>query len=74
LYSKEAENQEGELKKPFKNKNRHIRSKGPTPNTKRTIFAVLGVVFFSPEASELFVFIFFFDFLLGIHKIFIRIL
>ena len=36
----------GELKKPLENKNKHIRIKGPRPNTKRTIFAVLGVVFF----------------------------
>ena len=39
------------MKNPFENKNIHIRIKGPTPNTKSTIFAVLGVVFFSSFAS-----------------------
>ena len=57
---------QGELKNPFENKNILIRSKGPTPNTKRTIFAVLGVVVFSTELSILVEVIFFFDFLLGI--------
>ena len=41
----------GELKKPFENKNKHIRIKGPTPNTKRTVFAVLGVVLGSLVSS-----------------------
>ncbi len=38
-------NYQGELKNPFENKNKHIRIKGPIPKTKRTIFAVAGVVF-----------------------------
>ena len=59
-------NCQGELKKPFENKNKHIRSKGPTPNTKRTIFAVLGVVFFSTLGSIILVVTFLLDFLLGI--------
>ena len=58
----------GDEKNPFENKNKHIRSKGPTPNTKRTIFAVLGVVFFSPAGSMDLTVIFFFEFLLGISK------
>tara|TARA_Y100001968_G_scaffold184455_1_gene168977 strand:+ start:1212 stop:1391 length:180 start_codon:yes stop_codon:yes gene_type:complete len=41
----------GELKNPFENKNKHIRSKGPIPNTKRTVFAVLGVVLGSIVSS-----------------------
>ena len=45
--SKYLSNYEGELKKPLENKNKHIRIKGPTPKTKRTIFAVLGVVLVS---------------------------
>tara|TARA_B100000700_G_scaffold301660_1_gene371127 strand:- start:1234 stop:1527 length:294 start_codon:yes stop_codon:yes gene_type:complete len=51
IILKKLLNYQGELKKPFENKNKHIRSNGPTPNTKRTIFAVLGVVFFSPVIS-----------------------
>ena len=54
---------------PFELKNKHIRSKGPTPNTKRTIFAVLGVVFFSSFAWIILEVNFFFDFCLGILKI-----
>tara|TARA_Y100001968_G_C18706572_1_gene413774 strand:+ start:257 stop:475 length:219 start_codon:yes stop_codon:yes gene_type:complete len=57
------------LKKPLENKNKHIRIKGPTPNTKRTIFAVLGVVCLSPFGSTILEDIFFLDFLLGIPKI-----
>jgi len=57
---------QGELKNPFENKNKHIKSKGPTPNIKRTIFAVLGVVFsFSFDCAILKVIVFF-DFLRGI--------
>tara|TARA_E500000331_G_scaffold345337_1_gene382791 strand:+ start:285 stop:482 length:198 start_codon:yes stop_codon:yes gene_type:complete len=56
------------LKKPFKNKNRHIRSKGPTPNIKSTTFAVLGVASFSTVASMVLDVGFFFDFLLGINQ------
>ena len=48
--SQDLSNYQGELKNPFELKNKHIRIKGPTPNTKRTIFAVLGVVFFSSFA------------------------
>ena len=44
--SKDVLNYQGELKNPFENKNKHIRIKGPTPNTNRTIFAVLGVAWF----------------------------
>ena len=62
-------NFQGALKNPFENRNKHIRIKGPTPNTKRTIFAVLGVVFFSPDWSVIVEVTFFFDFLLGILKI-----
>ena len=57
------------MKNPFENKNKHIRSKGPTPNTKRTIFAVLGVVFFSKLGSMILEDTFLLDFLLGITKI-----
>ena len=57
------------MKKPFENKNKDIRIKGPTPNTKRTIFAVLGVVFFSSFASVILEVDFFLNFLLGISKI-----
>ncbi len=39
----------GELKNPFENRNAIIRTKGPTPNTKSTIFAFLGVVTLSPD-------------------------
>ena len=56
------------MKNPFENKNKHIRSKGPTPNTKRTIFAVLGVDFFAAVGSTIWDLTFFFDFLLGIPK------
>ena len=50
LSSKDLSNNQGELKNPFENKNKHIKNKGPIPNTKRTIFAVLGdVLFFSSE-------------------------
>ncbi len=45
IQSQCLSNYQGELKNPFENKNKHIRIKGPTPNTKRTIFAVLGDVF-----------------------------
>ena len=58
----------GELKNPFENRNKHIRIKGPTPNTKRTIFAVLGVVLFSWSASKSLEVNFFLDFCLGILK------
>ena len=59
-------NHEGELKNPFKNKNKHIRSKGPTPNTKRTSFAFLGFVFFSPTGSTILEITLVLDFLAGI--------
>ena len=58
----------GELKNPFENKNKHIRSKGPTPNTKRTVFAVLDVVLGSLVDSIIWLLDFFFNFLLGILK------
>tara|TARA_B100000579_G_scaffold132140_1_gene106771 strand:+ start:295 stop:600 length:306 start_codon:yes stop_codon:yes gene_type:complete len=64
--SKNAEISQGELKNPFENRNKHIRSKGPTPKTKRTIFAVLGVVAFSEFVSKVLEVSFFLDFLLGI--------
>tara|TARA_Y100001968_G_C19185988_1_gene632780 strand:+ start:292 stop:564 length:273 start_codon:yes stop_codon:yes gene_type:complete len=54
------------LKNPFENKNQHISSKGPTPNTKRTIFAVLGVDFLSLVVSIILEVDFLLDFLLGI--------
>ncbi len=57
------------MKNPFENKKKHIRIKGPTPNTKRTIFAVLGVVFFSKLGSMILEDTFLLDFLLGITKI-----
>ena len=57
------------MKKPFENKNKDIRIKGPTPKTKRTIFAVLGVVFFSTFASVVIEVDFFLNFLLGISQI-----
>ena len=66
---KDLLNSQGELKNPFENKNKHIRIKGPTPNTKRTILAVLGVVFFSSFASIILEVNFFPDFFLGISKI-----
>ena len=69
MSSKDLSNYQGELKNPFENKNKHIRIKGPTPNTKRTIFAVLGVVFFSSFASIFLEVNFFLDFCLGILKI-----
>ena len=50
----------GELKNPFENKNKHIRSKGPTPKTKRTIFAFLGLVSISKAGSMNLEFNFFF--------------
>tara|TARA_B100000945_G_C20097613_1_gene464320 strand:- start:212 stop:454 length:243 start_codon:yes stop_codon:yes gene_type:complete len=62
-------NYQGELKKPFENKNKHIRIKGPIPKTKRTIFAVLGVVCLSLFASIFLEINFFLDFLLGISEI-----
>ena len=62
-------NFQGELKNPFDVRNKHIRIKGPTPNTKRTIFAVLGVVFFSSFASVILEVDFFLIFFLGISKI-----
>tara|TARA_Y100001968_G_scaffold273744_1_gene266551 strand:+ start:374 stop:607 length:234 start_codon:yes stop_codon:yes gene_type:complete len=57
---------QGELKNPFENKNKDIRIKGPIPNTNRTIFAVLGVVFFSSFTSVILGVNFFLGFLLGI--------
>ena len=57
------------MKNPFENKNKLIRIKGPTPNTKRTIFAVLGVVFVSSFAGIVFAVNFFLDFCLGIFEI-----
>ena len=66
--SKDTSNHQGELKNPFENKNKHIRIKGPTPNTKRTIFAVLGVVFLSTVGSMILEVTFLLDFLLGIPK------
>tara|TARA_B100001029_G_scaffold175235_1_gene176423 strand:- start:976 stop:1191 length:216 start_codon:yes stop_codon:yes gene_type:complete len=59
---------QGELKNPLENKNKHIRSKGPTPKTKRTIFAFLGLVFISKAGSIILAVDFFFNFLLGIFK------
>ena len=59
---------QGELKKPFENKNKHIRSNGPTPKTNRTIFAVLGDVFLSTVDFLICEVSFFFDFLLGMTK------
>ena len=69
LSAKDLSNYQGELKNPLENKNKHIRIKGPTPNTKRTIFAVLDVGFFSSFAWDILEVIFFLDFLLGISKI-----
>ena len=51
------------------NKNTHIKIKGPIPNTKSTILAVLGVVFFSSLTSIIVELIFFLDFLRGILKL-----
>ena len=45
-----------------------MRSKGPTPNTNKTIFAVMGVVLFSPLDFMILEFTFPFDLLLGIPK------
>tara|TARA_B100000579_G_scaffold435898_1_gene460344 strand:+ start:1285 stop:1425 length:141 start_codon:yes stop_codon:yes gene_type:complete len=45
-----------------------MRIKGPIPKTKSTIFAVLGVVFFSVLGSIILELTVFFDFLLGISK------
>ena len=59
----------GELKNPFENKNKDMRIKGPKPNTKRIIFAVLGVVFSFSFNSTILEINFFFEFLLGISKI-----
>tara|TARA_Y100001968_G_scaffold294997_1_gene302027 strand:+ start:253 stop:459 length:207 start_codon:yes stop_codon:yes gene_type:complete len=59
-------NYQGELKNPFENKNKHIRIKGPTPNKKSTIFAVLGFAGFSPVGLIIFEVAFFLEFLLGI--------
>ena len=59
-------NYKGELKNPFENKNKLMSNKGPTPNTNRTIFAVLGVVFVSTADSLILVFNFLFDFCLDI--------
>tara|TARA_Y100001968_G_scaffold306777_1_gene323889 strand:- start:1246 stop:1461 length:216 start_codon:yes stop_codon:yes gene_type:complete len=64
--SKGLSNYQGELKNPLENKNKHIRIKGPTPNTNRTIFAVLGVVFGSLLTSVILEFNCFLDFCLGI--------
>ena len=68
IYSSWSINYRGVLKNPFENKNKHIRIKGPTPNTKRTIFAVLGVVFSSTVESMILEVTFLLDFLLGISK------
>ena len=65
-------NYQGELKNPLENKNKHIRSKGPKPNIKRTIFAVLGVTLSSPLWSLLEEVTCFGDFLLGILKLWIK--
>jgi len=54
------------LKNPFENKNNPIRIKGPTPKTKRTIFAVLGVVFFFSGKSMILELNFLLDFLIVI--------
>ena len=67
--SKDLSNYQGELKNPFENKNKHIRIKGPTPNTNRTILAVLGVAWFSLLTSIDLEVNFFLDFLLGIFKV-----
>ena len=67
--SKDLSNYQGELKNPLENKNKHIMIKGPTPNIKSTIFAVLGVVFVSSFASIILEVNFFLDFFLGIFKI-----
>ena len=57
------------MKNPFENKNKHIRSNGPKPKTKRTIFAVLAVFFFSRVGSMMLEFNLLLDFFLGINKI-----
>ena len=67
--SKDFTKYQGELKNPFENKNKHIRIKGPTPNTKRTIFAFLGDCFCSSFSSITAEVDFFFNFLLGISQI-----
>ena len=67
--SVDLSNYHGELKNPFENKNKHIRTKGPTPNTNRTIFAFLDVVFVSSFAWIILEVNFFLDFCLGILKI-----
>ena len=59
---------QGALKNPFENKNKHIRIKGPTPKTKRTILAVLGVVVFPSFASIVFEVDLFLNFLLDISR------
>ena len=69
LSSRDLWNYQGELKNPFENKNKHIKIKGPTPNKKRTIFAVLGVVFSSSFAELILEENFLLDFCLGIFKI-----
>ena len=56
------------MKKPLENKNKHISNKGPTPNTKRTIFAVLGVAFFSTLGSMIWEDPLLLDFFLDINK------
>ncbi len=60
---------QGELKKPLENKNKPIRTKGPTPNTKRTIFAVRGVVCCPLFDSSILEAVFFLDFLIDMYKI-----
>ena len=40
-------NHQGDWKNPLENKNKHIRTKGPTPKTNKTIFAFLGFVLVS---------------------------
>ena len=59
---------QGELKNPLEDKKKHIRSKGPNPNTKRTIFAVLGDVWFSTAGSTILEVTFDLDFFLGMPK------
>ena len=57
------------MKNPFENKNKPIRISGPSPKTKRTIFAVLGVVFFSKIGSSILEVDFLLDFFRGIFQI-----
>ena len=57
------------MKNPLEPRNKPIRIKGPTPNTKSTILAVLGVVFVSPSDWIILEVDFFFDLFRGIFKI-----